>query len=83
MNAIDVPRKIKLIPDLMLPIAPLPDASLTLGLAAGTSVLAFCQLLRESGLDGSEHAAVQLWISCCTFTQINLAGFSCASILLV
>jgi hypothetical protein len=31
MNVIDVPRKINLIPDLMLPIPPLSDASLTLG----------------------------------------------------
>jgi hypothetical protein len=51
MNVIDVPRKINLIPDLMFPIAPLPDASLTLGLAAGSSVLAFCQPPRVPGLD--------------------------------
>jgi hypothetical protein len=37
MNVRDVPRKIYLIPDLMFPIAPLPDTSLTLGLAAGSN----------------------------------------------
>jgi|GEM_PF-6842196 len=41
MNVIDVPCKINLIPDLMFPIPPLPDASLKLGVAAGTNVLAF------------------------------------------
>jgi hypothetical protein len=46
-----VPRKIYLIPDLMFPIAPLPDTSLTLGLAAGSNLLAFCQPPREPGLD--------------------------------
>ncbi len=51
MNVIDVPRKINLIPDLMFPIAPLPDAALTLGLAAGTNMLVFCQSPREPGLD--------------------------------
>ncbi len=51
MNVIDVPRKIYLIPDLMFPIAPLPDTSLTLGLAAGSNVLVFCQPPREAGLD--------------------------------
>jgi hypothetical protein len=51
MNVIDVLCKINLISDLMFPIPPLPDASLTLGLAAGTNVLAFCQPPREPGLD--------------------------------
>ncbi len=51
MNVIEVPRKINLIPDLMFPIPPLPDASLTLGLAAGSNVLVFCQPPREPGLD--------------------------------
>ena len=43
MNVIDVPRKINFIPDLMFPIAPLSDASLTLGLAAGSNMFAFYQ----------------------------------------
>jgi len=51
MNVIDVPRKINLIPDLMFPILPLPDAALTLGLAADSNVLAFCQPPGEPGLD--------------------------------
>jgi hypothetical protein len=42
MNVIDVPRKINLIPELIFPIPPLPDTLLTLGLAAGLNVLAFC-----------------------------------------
>jgi len=49
LNVIDVPRKIKLIPDLMFPIP--PHASLTLGLAAGSNVFVFCQSPREPGLD--------------------------------
>lgn len=51
MNVIDVPRKINLIPDLMFPIPSLSDSSLTLGLAAGTNVLAFYQPPQEPGLD--------------------------------
>ena len=51
MDVIDVPRKINLIPDLMFPIPPLPDASLTLGLAAGTKMLAFYHPPREPCLD--------------------------------
>jgi hypothetical protein len=51
MYVIDVPRKIDLIPDLMFPIAPLPDAALTLGLATDTNVLAFCRPPQEAGLD--------------------------------
>ncbi len=51
MDVIDVPRKINLVPDLMFPIPPLPDAALTLGLAAGSNVLVFCQPPREPGLD--------------------------------
>ena len=51
MNVVNVSRKINLIPDLMFPIAPLPDAPLTLGLAAGTNMLAFCQPPRKPGLD--------------------------------
>ena len=51
MNVIDVPRKINLIPDLMFSIPPLPDAALTLGLAAGTNMLAFFQAPREPGLN--------------------------------
>ena len=51
MNVIDVPRKINLIPDLMFPIPLLPNAALTLGLAAGTNVLVFCQPPRDPGLD--------------------------------
>ncbi|RFC36026.1 MAG: hypothetical protein DID90_2727554114 [Candidatus Nitrotoga sp. LAW] len=38
VDVIDVLRKINLIPDLILPILPLPDAALALGLAAGTNV---------------------------------------------
>ena len=52
MNVIDVARKINLIPDLMYLISPLPDASLTLGLAAGSNVLAFCQPQRDPALMG-------------------------------
>jgi len=43
MNVIDVPRKIDLIPDLVFPIPPLPDASLTLGLVADSNGLAFAR----------------------------------------
>ena len=45
MNVIDVPHKINLIPDLMFPIPPLPNATHTLGLAADRNMLAFCQPL--------------------------------------
>jgi hypothetical protein len=51
MNVIDVPRKINLIPELMLSIPPLPDAALTLVLAASSNALAFCQPPREPGFD--------------------------------
>ena len=55
MNVIDVPRKINLIPNLIpnliFPIPPPPDAALTLGLAAGTNMLAFCQPPGKPGLD--------------------------------
>jgi hypothetical protein len=51
MNVIDVLCKINLIPDLMFPIPPLPDASLTLGLAADSNVLAFYPSPREPGFD--------------------------------
>ena len=50
MNVIYVPRKINLILDLMFPISPLPDAALTLGLAAGTNVLVFCEPPRKPAL---------------------------------
>ncbi len=50
MNVNDVPRKINLTPDLMFPLPPLPDASLTLGLATGSNGLAFCQPPREPTL---------------------------------
>ncbi|MEQ1741190.1 MAG: hypothetical protein ABL869_01640 [Candidatus Nitrotoga sp.] len=50
MNVIDVPRKINLIPDLMFPIAPLPNASITLGLAEGTNVLDFYEAPRKTTL---------------------------------
>jgi len=50
MNVIDVPREINLIPDLMFSIPPLPDASLTLGLAAGLNVFAFCPLTARTRL---------------------------------
>jgi hypothetical protein len=42
MYVIDVPRKINLIPGLMFTI-PLPDAALTLGLTAGSNMLALYQ----------------------------------------
>ena len=51
MNVIDVPCKINLIPDLMFPIPPPPDAALTLGLAAGTNMLAFYQPPGKPGFD--------------------------------
>ena len=51
MNVVNLSRKINLIPDLMFSIAPLPDAALTLGLAAGTNMLVFCQPPREPCLD--------------------------------
>ena len=55
MNVIDVPRKINLIPNLIpnliFPIPPPPDASLTLGLAAGSNMFAFCQPPGKPGFD--------------------------------
>ena len=45
VDVIDLPRKINLILDLMFPIPSLIDVALTLGLAAGTNVFAFCQPL--------------------------------------
>jgi hypothetical protein len=42
---------IAIIPDLMFPIPPLPDAALTFGLAASMNMLVFCLPPRETGLD--------------------------------
>jgi len=51
MNVIHMPRQIGLIPDLMLPIAPLPDATLAFGLAADADVLDFSHPPRKPCLD--------------------------------
>ena len=50
MNVIDVPRKINLIPELMFPIPPLPDAALTLGLAAGSMSSPFASRRENTAL---------------------------------
>jgi hypothetical protein len=50
MNVIHVPRKINLIPDLMYPIPPLPNAALTPGLADGTNVHDFYEAPRKTAL---------------------------------
>ena len=48
MNVIDVPRKIYLLPDWIFPIPPLPEAPLTLGLAAGINMHVFATQINRN-----------------------------------
>lgn len=51
VNVIDVPREVRIVADLMLPIAPLPDTALPLCHTSWSTVFVGADPAREAGFD--------------------------------